>query len=141
MSIKNTSFEDQHKARLEAAIADEAQAVEVIKAMAQRNAWALRSLWGRGDGFGGGVMDIMANELGLPLYASNRESQGGFKKAVIGNALRTKVFERDAYRCVQCATHIDLSVDHIKAESKGGTLDMDNLQTLCRPCNSKKGVK
>lgn len=63
------------------------------------------------------------------------------KKKVIGNALRTKVFERDAFRCVHCAAHINLTVDHIKPESKGGTLDFDNLQTLCRPCNSTKGSK
>lgn len=55
--------------------------------------------------------------------------------------LRTKVFERDAYRCVHCATHLSLTVDHIKPESKGGTLAFDNLQTLCRPCNSSKGAK
>jgi len=62
------------------------------------------------------------------------------KKAQISQQLRTRVFERDAYRCVFCQTHIDLCVDHIHPESKGGTLDFDNLQTLCRPCNSVKGA-
>ena len=52
-----------------------------------------------------------------------------------------EVFARDDYRCVCCGTRENLSVDHIHPVSKGGTNDMDNLQTLCRSCNSKKGVK
>lgn len=65
----------------------------------------------------------------------------GYRKAAISNALRKAVFERDLYRCKHCGTHLNLSVDHIVPESKGGTLDMSNLQTLCRPCNSKKGAR
>lgn len=34
-----------------------------------------------------------------------------------------------------------LSIDHIHPERHGGTLDEDNLQTLCRPCNSRKGSR
>lgn len=63
------------------------------------------------------------------------------KKLNITQGLRRKVFERNEYRCVHCGTHKDLTVDHIKPESKGGDRSMDNLQTLCRSCNSKKGVK
>ena len=44
-----------------------------------------------------------------------------FKKKPIGQALRTQVFERDAYRCRQCGDHKSLVVDHIYPESKGGT--------------------
>lgn len=62
------------------------------------------------------------------------------KKAVISQALRTKVFERDEYRCLSCSTHLDLTADHIKPESKGGATSLENLQTLCRSCNSSKGV-
>jgi 5-methylcytosine-specific restriction endonuclease McrA len=63
------------------------------------------------------------------------------KKRKISHSIQKKVWERDAYRCVNCGSHIDLTVDHIVPESKGGTLDMDNLQTLCRSCNSRKGTK
>lgn len=62
-----------------------------------------------------------------------------FKKAVIPRALAKSVFERDAYRCVHCSGHMDLTCDHVIPESKGGATILQNLQTLCRPCNSKKG--
>lgn len=64
----------------------------------------------------------------------------GFKKAKIPHDLRKLVYERDAYRCVTCGTHIDLTLDHTIPESKGGPTTFDNLKTMCRPCNSKKGV-
>jgi len=62
------------------------------------------------------------------------------KKKRISHTLQKRVFERDEFRCKHCGTYVDLTVDHIKPESKGGSLDMDNLQTLCRSCNSKKGT-
>ena len=137
-----SDFENQHRLNIEAAIAAEKKAVASIKRMAHNNSAALEALWRCGDGAGGGVLDMIAKELGLHSPASAYPSPASTsKKQIIGNALRTKVFERDAYRCVHCATHLSLTVDHIKPESKGGTLDFDNLQTLCRPCNSRKGVK
>ena len=66
---------------------------------------------------------------------------GGARKAVIGQQLRTQVFERDAYRCVVCCAYRDLTADHIKPESKGGETSFANLQTMCRSCNSRKGVR
>jgi len=62
------------------------------------------------------------------------------KKHKISNTLRKSVFERDMYRCVSCSTHLELCCDHIHPESKGGLTVYENLQTLCRSCNSKKGT-
>lgn len=62
-------------------------------------------------------------------------------KDFISKALRKSVFERDAYRCQHCGDHKDLCADHIHPESKGGQTVLENLQTLCRSCNSKKGTK
>jgi 5-methylcytosine-specific restriction endonuclease McrA len=52
--------------------------------------------------------------------------------------LKAAVHDRDGHRCVYCGTESDLSVDHKVPQSRGGTDDIDNLQTLCRPCNASK---
>lgn len=137
------SFDEQHMARIDAAVEAEEKAVKAIKRMARNNSAHLLALWHWGNGDGGSILDMIAKEIGkrqpsAPLPPAYKIVKG---KKVIPADLRTKVFERDAYRCVHCATHLSLTVDHIKPESKGGTLDFDNLQTLCRPCNSRKGVK
>jgi 5-methylcytosine-specific restriction endonuclease McrA len=62
-------------------------------------------------------------------------------KKKIPPKLRKQVWERDAYRCRQCGTHVDLAVDHIHPESAGGETVLENLQTLCTPCNVKKGKR
>ena len=54
--------------------------------------------------------------------------------------LRWKVFRRDGYKCVNCKLWWDLTVDHIVPVSKGGATVIENLQTLCRVCNSRKGA-
>lgn len=64
-----------------------------------------------------------------------------YRKEPISASLRRKVFERDGYRCRKCGSHIDLHADHIHPESKGGPTALDNLQTLCGPCNIAKGAK
>ena len=52
---------------------------------------------------------------------------------------RWSVWERDNFTCQMCGVRKYLSIDHIYPESKGGTLELSNLQTLCCRCNSKKG--
>jgi hypothetical protein len=57
--------------------------------------------------------------------------------------LRWRVFDRDGYRCRKCGAtgaEADLTIDHIKPVSLGGTNAEPNLQTLCRSCNSRKGT-
>lgn len=61
----------------------------------------------------------------------------------IPSHLRHKVFVRDNYRCVECgATNKEttLEIDHIIPVSKGGTNDINNLQTLCKTCNRAKSA-
>lgn len=67
------------------------------------------------------------------------QPQPSRKKKRVPATIRTAVYERDQYRCVTCGTWIGLSIDHIIPESRGGPTEIDNLQTLCRPCNSRKG--
>lgn len=63
-----------------------------------------------------------------------------YRKSPIPSKLRKEIFERDAYRCKKCGSHHDLHVDHIFPESRGGKAVLENLQTLCAPCNIAKGA-
>lgn len=72
-------------------------------------------------------------------YPNSTHPKQGFKKQLIPEQLRWQVFERDEFRCRHCSSRTMLRADHIIAESKGGDLVLDNLQTLCNRCNSKKG--
>lgn len=55
--------------------------------------------------------------------------------------LRWEVFETDDYACRKCGSRRALTIDHITPVSRGGNNERSNLQTLCRPCNSRKGAK
>ena len=54
---------------------------------------------------------------------------------------RQKVFDRDNWQCTICGSTEYLQVDHKFPFARGGTTQFDNLQTLCRNCNSKKRDK
>lgn len=63
------------------------------------------------------------------------------RKQPIPKAVRWAIWERDNFTCQHCGTRRYLAVDHIIPESRGGTLDSANLQTLCARCNSRKGAR
>jgi 5-methylcytosine-specific restriction endonuclease McrA len=44
-------------------------------------------------------------------------------------------------RCLACGKKKNLTVDHIVPLAAGGTNWPDNLQGLCKSCNSRKGTK
>ena len=62
-------------------------------------------------------------------------------KQKIPTHIRWKIWQRDNFICQLCGSRQYLTIDHIHPESKGGTLDEDNLQTLCRSCNSRKSSR
>lgn len=72
-------------------------------------------------------------------WPNQEYSKRGFQKKDIPDPLRWLVFERDDFRCRGCGSRRQLRADHIVAESKGGETTLENLQTLCHRCNSKKG--
>lgn len=49
--------------------------------------------------------------------------------------------ERFDNRCVACGIQKPLTVDHIIPLSMGGANTIDNIQPLCRSCNSSKHTK
>lgn len=54
-------------------------------------------------------------------------------------SLKQLILKRDGYRCRNCSSEENLSIDHIIPWSFGGRTEYDNLQILCRSCNSRKG--
>lgn len=77
--------------------------------------------------------------IGKPPFSETNPVSSVKKR--ISASLRVKVWRRDNFRCVLCGSEEPLSVDHIVAESRGGSTTIENLQTLCRRCNSKKGPR
>lgn len=65
----------------------------------------------------------------------------GRVRAKIADSLRAAVYERDGRACLHCGATERLSLDHIHPWSLGGPDTLENLQTLCRPCNSRKGAR
>lgn len=61
-----------------------------------------------------------------------------YKRKKISKELKDYIVERDK-NCLSCGSIDDLAIDHITPLSKGGDNSHDNLQLLCRSCNSKKG--
>lgn len=68
----------------------------------------------------------------------------------IPDKIRLQVLKRDNFTCKSCgkspAFHpelqidvIKLEIDHFNPHSKGGSNNLDNLQTLCIQCNRGKG--
>lgn len=53
--------------------------------------------------------------------------------------LRLHTLNKYNNRCANCGTTRHLSIDHIIPWSLGGLTTKDNLQVLCKKCNSSKG--
>lgn len=52
-----------------------------------------------------------------------------------------KMLAENNYSCVHCGAQDDITQDHIIPLSKGGLNVIENIQPLCRSCNSKKRDK
>ena len=80
------------------------------------------------------AVNLAAMSLGVDQVALSRTVRRGFTV----NQSR-QVWDRDGWSCVTCGSHVALTVDHIVPVARGGSDDLDNLQTMCQPCNSRKG--
>lgn len=142
MSAKLTGMSWQYGNEKEVArlIELESDGAEAIRKFAFSQRDVIAQLWSWGDGRGGGILALLAEGADISLE-QGKPVRSGRGKLAISAGLRTRVYERDAYRCVTCGGHVDLTCDHIVPESKGGPTTFENLQTMCRSCNSRKGTK
>ena len=71
-------------------------------------------------------------------YAANRRARvignGGYHTVEEWLAL----CEKYGNRCLACGQVVELTEDHIMPLVRGGTDSIDNIQPLCRVCNSRK---
>ena len=76
----------------------------------------------------------------------NPNSEKNVRKTIT-LSIRWKILKKDNYTCVKCGqsparnNDIELEIDHILPVAKGGTNDIENLQTLCSNCNQGKKDK
>lgn len=59
----------------------------------------------------------------------------------ISDYTRNRVYRRDDYRCVNCGSKENLTLDHIIPWSEFGPDSEDNLRTYCLSCNCARGKK
>ena len=74
-------------------------------------------------------------------YAANRYALSIAAEGYFTDEQFTKLCEQHDNRCLCCGKVKKLTVDHIVPLSKGGSNDISNIQSICGPCNSKKGTK
>lgn len=132
-----------HDINLAEAIAGEKAATTRLKQAIATIQADLKWYWRWGDGEGGWVLDLLAEAVrdGGETWPFDEKAPRQPQKDKISRSLAKRVHEKHAYRCVTCGGHEDLCCDHIIPESKGGPTAFENLQSMCRPCNSKKGAR
>ena len=127
-------------------------------------AWLMCALWSAKNKTPGRVPRAVAAEYGQPVVGRllkagmlARDGRDGRdylipqsrywrftvlrRREQILASLRERIYHRDGYKCLHCGSDDDLTLDHIYPKSLGGKDVEENLQTLCRPCNSSKGAR
>jgi len=78
----------------------------------------------------------------IPFYKIPGNERLRFTNQRLWNETLLKLFSRDNYTCQYCGSiGGKLEADHITPFSKGGSDDLDNLNTSCRSCNRQKKDK
>jgi hypothetical protein len=88
-------------------------------------------------GFGDGGMIHLVFQMCLTSI-HNRKKRPTVRNY---NSVLKTLLHKYNFACVQCGSEKELSIDHIKPKSKGGSDEESNLQILCKSCNSSKGNK
>ena len=87
------------------------------------------------------LLDNALNELMPKESGKCREASPDRVLKVVTKKMRNEVMKRDGHCCRRCGSIFQLEVDHVNAKSKGGVNQLANLQSLCRPCNQRKGAR
>jgi hypothetical protein len=75
--------------------------------------------------------------------SERRDNWGGMNW--IRQEKRLAIYLRDGLACIYCGAAVEdgtqLTLDHVKPVSKGGTNKEGNLVTACLKCNTSRGVR
>lgn len=136
MSDEYPDYETRHAAD----IAYEAQLNQRVDYLASALLDACQELgWGSGQPMVDAVYRVEQTATRRGLHVQPVPPAPSARKKIRQGTVR-RVWDRDGWRCVDCGTNENLTVDHKIPVSKGGTNDFDNLQTMCLPCNIRKGA-
>lgn len=91
-----------------------------------------------GKGDPGELFEIQEAIRYLIRKANGLEKSAARDTRYIPDEIRSEIWCRDGGKCVICGADSYLEFDHIIPLSKGGATSIDNLQILCRKCNSEK---
>lgn len=80
-------------------------------------------------------------EYFLPAVLRVRRHRPTHSKPLRVTLNRANILLRDQYSCQYCGSPRNLTIDHVKAQSKGGGNNWENLVACCTTCNSRKGDK
>lgn len=78
------------------------------------------------------------DRLWLTKPISDREIANRYIQLI---KVRNYIFKKHGKSCLNCGSNYKIAMDHIIPVSKGGKNNTDNLQPLCKNCNSSKGIK
>ncbi len=74
------------------------------------------------------------------LYRQTKRASANYEDALTENEW-IKILNKSNHQCVNCGCSENLTMDHIIPISKKGRHVRQNIQVLCRSCNSSKGAK
>lgn len=89
--------------------------------------------------------DICVIQTGTPYYTKDvttTENTRVRRLGIDGTVTREEwvaICARHENKCAHCHDDLPLTMDHIVPLSKGGRHCAENIQPLCKSCNSKKG--
>lgn len=95
----------------------------------------------RHEAVGDWLLGLMDGQDGEELPGITWKVEHDRSRWDIDPADRDYIYARDEYLCLACGADDDLTIDHVVPKSRGGAHGRENFQTLCRPCNSGKGVQ
>jgi len=75
-----------------------------------------------------------------------RKPSGKIKDSILRARRILKILERDNFSCVECGKNTKLTIDHIeknkfKRYGKSCYYKINECQTLCSECHTKKNIK